>query len=77
MNDKKDEQQCLECGWAGQIEDCPCEKQWWSSCAGGGYAAVPLCPKCGSSHISGYSSQEAKEARLQFTGGERNEEQDG
>jgi hypothetical protein len=58
---------CLECGWAGDIDECPKEKQWcdW---AGGCYVAVPLCPKCGSEHIAEYDSKEAKDARLQFTG---------
>ena len=62
-----DEKQCLDCGWDGDIAECNKDKQW-SDCAGGGYIAVPLCPKCGGDHIADYDSQEAKDARLQFTG---------
>ena len=62
-----DEKQCLECGWAGDIAECRKEKQW-SDHAGGGYVAVPLCPKCGSEHIVEYNSQEAKDSRQMFLG---------
>lgn len=64
-----DEKQCLECGWAGDIEECPHEKEW-ADHAGGYYNAVPKCPKCGGAHIANYDSKEAKESRLQFTGEE-------
>jgi hypothetical protein len=60
---------CLECGWVGDIEECPREKQW-ADHAGGYYSAVAVCPKCGSDHIANYDSQEAKESRLQFLGEE-------
>ncbi len=65
---KNDEKQCLECGWAGDIAECRKDKQW-SDHAGGGYIAVPLCPKCGNDHVVDYNSREAKDARLQFEGG--------
>ncbi len=60
---------CLECGWAGDITECKKEKQW-SEWAGGGFIAVPLCPKCDSEHLADYDSKEAKDSRLQFTGEE-------
>jgi len=62
-----DEKQCLECGWAGDIAECNSDKQW-SEHAGGGYVAVPLCPKCGSEHIAEYNSQEARDSRMMFLG---------
>lgn len=64
---KTDEKQCLECGWAGDIVECRKEKAW-SEHAGGGFIAVPLCPKCGSEHLFNYDSLEAKDSRLQFLG---------
>ena len=60
---------CLECGWAGLIEECRREKQWTDH-AGGYYIAVPVCPTCGSEHLAEYDSQEAKDARMMFTGEE-------
>ena len=60
---------CLECGWEGLLEECRREKQW-SEWAGGTYVAVPLCPKCESEHLADYDSQEAKDARMMFTGDE-------
>lgn len=63
----EDEKQCLECGWAGDIIECPIEKEW-ADWAGGCYVAVPYCPKCHTDHLANYGSQEAKEARLQFLG---------
>lgn len=65
-----DEKQCLECGWAGDIEECPREKQW-ADHAGGYYISVAICPKCSSDHLATYDSQEAKDSRLQFTGEEQ------
>jgi predicted RNA-binding Zn-ribbon protein involved in translation (DUF1610 family) len=62
-----DEKQCLECGWVGDIAECRSDKQW-SEHAGGGYIAIPLCPKCGNDHVADYNSREAKDARLQFEG---------
>lgn len=64
---KADELMCLECGWAGDIGECKKDKQW-SDVAGGGYIAVPSCPKCGSNHLADYDSKEAIDTRLQFTG---------
>jgi hypothetical protein len=61
--------QCLQCGWSGDLSDCKSDRQWTSH-AGGGYISVPLCPVCGSEHLAIYESNEAKEARLQFTGAE-------
>jgi len=60
---------CLECGWDGNIEECPRGKQWTEH-AGGYYVAVPACPTCGSEHLADYDSQEAKDSRLMFTGKE-------
>ena len=65
-----DEKQCLECGWVGDIEECPREKQW-ADHAGGYYISVAICPKCSSDHLAAYDSQEAKDSRLQFTGEEQ------
>jgi len=66
---KTDNLNCFECGWTGQIEECGREKQW-SEWAGGCWVAIPVCPKCESEHLADYDSQEAKDARLMFTGNE-------
>ncbi len=58
---------CLECGWEGQIEECPKEKEW-ADHAGGYYMAVPKCPICFSDRLADYDSQEAKDARLMLLG---------
>jgi len=63
---------CLECGWEGDITDCPTEKQHDHDYATNSvtYFAVPLCPTCGSEHLADYDSQEAKDTRMLYLGHE-------